>query len=209
MIAKSFSMGEALSFGWEVTKAHFLFLVGVVVLAGLIGGLPQAFAEQTRSAALSCVLGIASFVLNTIVGMGLTNIALKLADRQAPELADLFAPAPLFLNYLLAEILYSLMVGIGLVFFIVPGIILGVIFAFYGYVIVDRGAGPIEALGRSAELTKGVRMDLFLFGLLIIGINILGALALGIGLLVSVPVSMVAGAHVYRRLDAQTGPATA
>jgi hypothetical protein len=204
MTAKSFSISEALSLGWEVTKANFLFLIGVLVLAGIIGGVPQLIGDQTKSASLAFVIGIVSFVLNTIIGMGLTKISLEFVDHRTTRFGDLLAPAPLFLNYFIAELLYTVMVAVGLVFLIVPGIILAIIFGLYGYLIVDRGVGPIEALSRSAEITKGARMDLFLFGLVIIGINILGALALLIGLLVTVPVSMIAGAHVYRRLEAQT-----
>ena len=66
-----------------------------------------------------------------------------------------------------------------------------------------------HALSRSADITKGVRMDLFVFGLLIVGLNFLGLLALGVGLLVPAPISMVAGAYVYRQLDAQTNTGAA
>ena len=204
MTEKRFSMSEAIRFGWDATKANFLFLVGVIVLTGIIGGLPQAFRDRDQSVGLSCVLGLISIVLNTLISLGLTKVTLDLAERRTPQLSDLWAPAPLFLNYLIAEIIFGFMFAIGLVFFVVPGIIVAVVFGFYSYVIVDRGAGPIDALSRSAEITKGVRMDLFIFGLLILGINILGALVLLVGLFVTIPISMVAGAYVYRQLDAQT-----
>jgi uncharacterized membrane protein len=204
MTNKRFSMSEAIRFGWDATKANLLFLIGVIVLTGIIGGLPQLLSDRNQSSALSCVLSLISIILNTLIGLGLTKVTLDLAERRTPQLSDLWAPAPLFLNYLLAEIIFGVMFTIGLVFLVVPGIIVAVVFGLYAYVIVDRGAGPIEALSRSAEITKGVRMDLFIFGLLLIGINILGALVLLVGLLISVPVSMVAGAYVYRQLDAQT-----
>jgi uncharacterized membrane protein len=204
MTNKRFSMSEAIRFGWDATKANLLFLIGVIVLTGIIGGLPQLLSDRNQSSALSCVLSLISIILNTLIGLGLTKVTLDLAERRTPQLSDLWAPAPLFLNYLLAEIIFGVMFTIGLVFLVVPGIIVAVVFGLYAYVIVDRGAGPIEALSRSAEITKGVRMDLFIFGLLLIGINILGALVLLVGLLISVPISMVAGASVYRQLDAQT-----
>ena len=50
-------------------------------------------------------------------------------------------------------------------------------------------------------MTDGAKVDLFLFGLLIIGINFLGMLALMIGLFVTVPLSLIAYAHEYRRLS--------
>jgi uncharacterized membrane protein len=74
----------------------------------------------------------------------------------------------------------------------------------YGYVIVDRGLGPIDALKRSAAITHGARLALFGFAIVLMLLNIVGALALLIGLFVTIPISMVAMAYVYRKLDSQT-----
>src|SRR5690606_24140896 len=100
-----------------------------------------------------------------------------------------------------------LMVGVGLVLLIVPGVILAVVYAFYGFVIVDRGEPVLAALQRSAELTRGHRGELFLFGVVLLGLNLLGALAFGIGLLITSPVSLIAAGYVYRRLAGPTVPA--
>jgi tetratricopeptide (TPR) repeat protein len=74
-------------------------------------------------------------------------------------------------------------------------------YQYFGYLIVDRGLGPVEAIRESARVTDGTKADLFLFGLLIVGINLLGMLALMIGLFVTLPLSLIAYAHVYRRLS--------
>ena len=209
MTAKSFSMSEAINFGWEVTKSNFLFLIGVLLIAGVIGALPQLGGNRDEASALACVLGIVSFVLNTIISMGLAKITLEFVDRRSPGFGDLFAPAPLFLNFFIAELICGFMVAVGLVLFVVPGILAAIVFGFYSFLIVDRGLGPIESLSRSAEITKGARMSLFLFGLLILGINFLGFLALIIGLFVTVPISMIAWGYVFRQLEAQTTAAGA
>jgi uncharacterized membrane protein len=95
------------------------------------------------------------------------------------------------------------MVAIGFVFLIVPGIYLAVKYQFYDYLIVDKGMGPIEAIKRSGVLTEGVKWNLVLFWLALVGINILGMIALGVGLIATVPVSWLANAYVYRRLQLQ------
>jgi uncharacterized membrane protein len=63
--------------------------------------------------------------------------------------------------------------------------------------------GPAEAIKRSGVLTNGVKRNLVLFWLMLIGINILGMLALGVGLIAPVPISWLANAYVYRRLQLQ------
>lgn len=70
-----------------------------------------------------------------------------------------------------------------------------------GFLVVDRGLDPLEALHRSSVLTEGTRFRLFLFLLLCFGLNVLGALAFGVGLLFTIPATALAFAYVYRRLE--------
>ena len=83
---------------------------------------------------------------------------------------------------------------------IVPGIIWGIQYMFFSYFIIDEDLGPMEALKRSAAITEGAKWDLFLFGLLLAGINLLGALCLLVGLIATIPATMLAFAFAYRRL---------
>ena len=92
---------------------------------------------------------------------------------------------------------------------IVPGIIWAIKFQYYGYFIVDKGLGPIKALEASSELTDGIKWDLFLFGLLLFCINILGLLCLLIGSFATVPTTMLAYTFVYRKLESQLRDAQA
>ena len=92
-----------------------------------------------------------------------------------------------------------LIIGVGTLLLIVPGIIFGLMFMFYGYVMIEKGLGPIDALKESKRLTDGVRWKLFLFSLLVIGLNLLGVLALLIGVLVTMTITFIALAHLYRQ----------
>jgi len=66
--------------------------------------------------------------------------------------------------------------------------------------VVDRGLGPIEAMQESWRITKGHKWQLFLLFLALLGINLLGFLALFIGIFVTAPMTLVALAHAYRTL---------
>ncbi|MBX3187845.1 MAG: hypothetical protein KF819_12550, partial [Labilithrix sp.] len=59
---------------------------------------------------------------------------------------------------------------------------------------------PLGAFRYSSDLTRGVRWRLFLFGVLLAALNVVGAFLLGVGLIVTIPISAFAMAHVYRRL---------
>lgn len=207
MATQKFSIGEAIEFGWNITKFNLGFFIVLLIIAGLILIIPGTFSQLTRHNApgLSIILSIGSFVLQLIIGMGLIRIALRFYDNEKAEFSDLFCCLHLFFKYLLGSILYGLIVSAGMILLIIPGIIWAIKFYFFGYLIVDKGLGPIEALKRSSAITDGVKWDLLLFGLLIFGINLIGAIPFFLGWFVTIPIAMVATAFVYRKLLSEMG----
>lgn len=91
---------------------------------------------------------------------------------------------------LLAAIIGLFAVGAGLALFVVPGLVLGTLFAFTHPYIATERVNAVEAMKRSLELTRGDRLRVF--GVLVAivcifyGISVFGALALGV--FASVPV---------------------
>ena len=206
MRIQKFSKSEAIRFGWNTMKSNLGFFVGLLIIAGLIYYLPGIIAELLKEKApiISFIITITSWVLSLVIQMGLIKIALRFSNNEKGEFADLFSCFPLFFKYLFASLLYGLIVIGGIILLIIPGIIWGIKFQFFSYFIVDKGLGPIEALKRSSTITKGAKWDLFLFGLLVWLINLLGALCLLVGLFATIPTTGVAMAFVYHKLLAQT-----
>src|SRR5581483_10241008 len=95
-----------------------------------------------------------------------------------------------FLPYLLTSILFALIVAGGLVLLIVPGVVWMLQFGFATFVSVDRCLDPIGCLRASSQLTRGVKGRLLGFVLAAIALNLLGCLALGVGLLFTVPMTL-------------------
>jgi uncharacterized membrane protein len=209
MTTKAFSKGEAIRFGWDAMKTHLGFFIGLLVVALVITLIPEIPRSMTAEEApiLSFLFGIVASIVQMILGMGLITVSLKVVDMTKPDLGDLFSRANLFFKYLGGSILFGLITLGGLILLIVPGIVWALKFQFFSYFIIDKGLGPIEALKKSAAITMGAKWNLLLFALLVTGINMLGALALLIGLFATIPTSMVAYAFVYRRLLARTDAA--
>jgi uncharacterized membrane protein len=185
-----------------------IFFLLVFIISAVASGMFQGAQEATKKAApfISLLFALAGLFVSNVLTIGTTKIALKFTDGQKPELADLFTGYPLFFKFFFATLLFVLIVAAGLILLIVPGIMWAVRFSQFGYLVVDKGLGPTESLRKSAEITQGARWHLFLFGLILLGVNLLGLLALVIGLLWAVPTSMVATAYVYRTLLAQPAP---
>jgi len=209
MSVKKFSIDEAIRFGWETTKNNLGFFVGLMIVMGLIHIIPTIIVEavKEKSAFLGIIFSIANCVLVIVVSLGLVRISLDFCDGKKmtfeEALANLFGQYRLFFKALFASIVYNLAVGIGLIFLIIPGIIFGIKLGFFEYFIVDKKAEAMKSLRMSSELTKGVRWNLFIFWILLAIINLVGAACLLIGLLVTIPTTMIAMAYVYRKLLAQ------
>lgn len=215
MDKKDFSVEEALQYGWNIMKDNIWFFVGMLIVAWALAGVPHIIANilQRESIGLSFFFRIIGWVADIIVSIGLITIALKFLDKQEPKFEDLFSFKPYFWKYLGASILTGLIVWIGFLLLIVPGIYWALKFQFFGYFVVGQGRDPVEAMRMSSRITHTVKWKLFGFGLVLALINVVGAICLFIGLFVTVPVTLLAYSSVYRKLleqteSAQAGPAT-
>lgn len=201
MIPQKFSKKEAISFGWQTMKDNFWFFVVLLTIIALIIAMPEIILHFVKDILVLVIfINIVSVILSLIIDLGLYKISLKFYDKEKVKLSDLFACWPLLFKYLIATILYILIVTGGSILLIVPGIIWGIKYQFYGYLIVDKGLRPIAALKKSGQITKGAKWNLFLLGLLFAGITILGILILIIGLFAALPTILIASAFVYRKL---------
>lgn len=198
---RTFSKKQALVIGWERFKQHPWFLVGLFLITSAVSILSGYVVEQTGSTgSVAVILSLLDFAIQTFIGMGLTLILLRVYDGVHTDYGDLFEPVHLFWKYLAMTILVLAVVLVGLVLFVVPGIIAGIALSFAAYLVIDKGLGPVEAIRESMRITEGHRWNLFIFALILIAINILGLLAFGVGLLITIPVTAIAVVHVYRWL---------
>lgn len=72
-------------------------------------------------------------------------------------------------------------------------------FAMVRFAIID-GAGVLESLRLSTRLMQGNKWQLLGFVVVAVALNIVGALCLLVGLLVTIPITVLAYAHIYQKL---------
>ena len=197
---KSFSKTEAFVVAWDRFIERPFFIIGLFVLTTFISVITGLIADEIGDGIIGASINIVDFAIQIIIGMGSTLILLRVYDQVETDYTDLFEPIRLFWKYLAATLLVLLVTVFGLILFIVPGIVAGIALLFVTYLIIDRDLGPVEAMKESLHITNGHRWNIILFLLLILALNIVGALFLGVGLLVTIPVSALALVHVYRWL---------
>jgi uncharacterized membrane protein len=211
----AFSIGDCIRFGWETFKKRPGILIGAFLLTALIPSIPSLLvpgpeivpgAPPPPPSGAQMVASLVSIVLSLFVTLGATTFALRAHDDiEGVRLADLWNPQP-FWRFLGAELLTGIIVFIGFLLLVVPGIIAAIGLGFAPYSVIDRGKGPVEALKDSWHITKGHKGQLLLFGVTLLGLNLLGVIALVVGLLVTIPMTWLAVTHAYRALRAQAQP---
>ena len=203
MSDKKFSKEQAIRFGWDKMKNNLgffiVYLIVVFILEGFFNFFATTFNESLSS--LSLLFSLGSWIVSIVSSIFIIKIGLKLYDNLKIGSYDFLSfTTSLFFKFLLGYVLYMLLVGVGFLLLVVPGIYLAIRFQFVQYLIVDKNMDVMDAFKESSKMTDGQKWNLFLLMLLFIGINIIGALALGIGLLITIPIVIVAQAYVYKKL---------
>jgi uncharacterized membrane protein len=147
------------------------------------------------------VLGaVASLAVSTPLLMGNFIVSAKLLQGQTPEFRDFFTGFQYYLPLLLLSLVTGLFIGIGTILLIIPGIYLAVAYLFAAYLVVDRRLDFWPAMELSRLTVNPRWFGYCAFALLLALLNLAGAIALGVGLLVTIPLSFCAVTAAYADL---------
>ena len=89
---------------------------------------------------------------------------------------------------------------IPLLIIFIPFVYISLRLQFYDYYLVDEESGIIDAVKKSAAITKGYVMELFLLGTVMSIIVLISIIPLGAGLLISIPLATMVNTYVYEKL---------
>ena len=155
----------------------------------------NSFTAYSRPSALHTIL---SNLLSLFLSLGLTRIGLNLVSGKEFSVAMLFGGGRKMVTAFIGSLLYMVVVGVGLILLIVPGIYLALKYGQFMFAIVDRELGVLESFKYSASITTNNKGNLALLWLLMILVILAGFLALVLGLIVAIPVIWIAWVVAYR-----------
>lgn len=142
-----------------------------------------------------------SVPFNIICGGPLTAgffiVAFQLIKKQPTQFGDYFKGFNYFVPLVLANILVSILIAIGSALLVLPGLYLAVAYVFTVPIILDRRVNFWQAMESGRKIVTKKWFSFFWFILVLVFINLLGVIMLGIGLLVTIPLSFCAIAVAY------------
>ncbi|MEZ5351896.1 MAG: zinc-ribbon domain-containing protein [Bryobacteraceae bacterium] len=147
------------------------------------------------------MVAVSSFVPLLLQGAfvaGLHIMCMKKLLHGRTEVGDLFKGFNYFVPTLIVTILVGIFVFLGMLACIVPAFVVGAIYLFPYIFIVDQKLEFWPAMEASHKIVKQDYFGFTLFLLALIGLQILGALACIIGVLITLPVMYAAITIAYR-----------
>lgn len=188
---QSLPLGDYFRTGWELFKQYpggFIgFFLIYMVIALILHLIP--------------ILGwLLFFAVSPALIIGNFIVSAKLLQRQTPGFRDFFAGFHFFLPLFLLSLVTAILIAIGLALLIIPGIYLIVAYLFASCLVIDRRLDFWPAMELSRRTVNPLWFGIFTFVLLLTVINLVGALFMGLGLLVTVPLSYCALTAAYADL---------
>lgn len=144
----------------NVSQFMWILLVPVILtfIASLLG--PTPVEESLRIGYtpayifMSIVSGVVNMFMTIAIILAIQNNGLKAIDAYKQS-------APFFFRYLGMSILMSMILFVGFLLLIVPGVIMSIWFAFSSFVLVLEREGVVESLKKSREYVRGRWLPVF------------------------------------------------
>jgi hypothetical protein len=164
---------------FEVYRAQFTLIVPAAIIVFLPVAILTAVTQGSVAGQLIGAIAsiVATYWLQGMVVQAVRDIRDGKRDFTIPALFG--SVTPVLGSLILAGVLASIGVMIGLVLLIVPGLFLLTIWAVIAPVIVLEQRPAMEAFGRSRELVKGNGWQVFGVIVVVFLVNAVGALLLG------------------------------
>lgn len=177
----------SLSGKWSASALVTLVLLASLVLCAALQG-------------ISVLLYYAAFLFGvSMISVGSQWVFLHVARGGDPSVGGMFAPFKNYVRILTAYVLSTLAMAIGLMLFIVPGIILSLGFSMTFFILRDDAeVSAIGAMKRSWAMMRGHKWEYLLLMLSFLGWALLAVITV-VGILWLIPYVQTAAAEFYVR----------
>jgi len=177
--------------GWEMFKGHVGEFVGFTLLV---------FAISLASIKLETFGSLIFSALAAPLYAGYSIAAFRILTGKSLQFSDFFRGFNYFLPLFLAGLASGIIVSIGFMLLIIPGIYLAIGYMLATFLIIDYRMEFWQAMETSRKIVTKNWFAFFVLAIVLALINLLGTLALGVGLLISAPVTACAAAIAYKEI---------
>jgi hypothetical protein len=200
-------VGACIRAAWEIFKREWVILVAMYFVYTILTAGPDWTFNRVlgKDHPLSITIRFGAAVFSMLLYPGFIVAGLKAVRGARVEFTDLFAGFQRLGAVLAWSIVGGILTGVATLLLVLPGIIVALGLSQAGYLVFDRGMGGVDGLRASWKLMTGYRWTFFVLMLALIGINILGFMALCVGYFVTAPLTAIALAVFHEWLRQWNG----
>lgn len=189
----NFDIGGLIQKSWQIVQKNAAVLIGGIIVILLV--------EFGANSVLGLfhLAGVAHLIIGGPLSLGYYAIALRAVRGESLDFPQLFDGFNRFLPAFLANLGFSI-AGFGWVLCIVPGFLAYTVLCLTYFYMYDQKQDAIPAFQSSYNAVMRSFGAWAILYLVFCALNIAGALACGVGLFISAPVSVVMIALAYEQV---------
>ncbi|MFC2125727.1 glycerophosphoryl diester phosphodiesterase membrane domain-containing protein [Bacteroidota bacterium] len=203
------TIGGSFKYGWQQMWKYFLYLFLISIIVA-IAEFPMFTFNihddhnliSTPLLVILSIMGVAyGLLLLPVINYGADLLFLRAIRNEEVRIKEMFDGFNNYLNIILAHLLTVAVIGLGFVFFIIPGIIIACRLVFVPYLVMDKKLDAIPAVEKSWQMTRGHGWKIFGMALLSILLFILGFILMFVGAVFAVIWIGTAFTSLYHAID--------
>jgi hypothetical protein len=214
-----FAIGELLGEAWQRVKGTKGIIIGgflvfyavMFVVSFVLGGMLGIFGALSESPAAvmvgELVIGVLASALAYPFMAGINMIGIRRAADQPISFNEIFSHFGRTLPLVITAVVMMLLIYLGMFLLIIPGLYLAIAYMLAIPLVVERGLSPWQALEASRKAISQHWFKTFGLFLLLGLITLVSAIPLGIGLVWSIPLFVIAMGVLYRTIFGVLPPA--
>ena len=205
-----FQLSDVLSEGWQKSKGIKRYVLGagiimyvvmfaVIMLLGFLMVPTTGSAEPSAGAMLvQLVMQIVIMAITLPFMAGVFIVCMKRLQGQAVEFGDVFSAFGKTGKLVITAVLMNIMIFIGFLLLVIPGIYLSIAYVLAIPLIVDRDMSPWDAMETSRKAVTKHWFKFLLFMIVMPLIMVISMIPLGLGLIWTIPMMALAFTVIYR-----------
>ena len=190
----------------EILKGKYKNVMLPFLLATLLIGFTQqqelyTYGYEDHGLSYVFTIGSIALFIQGPINIGLATYSLSIANEEDYSYGQIATGFKYFFKALFLYLMFGISFLIGLIFLIIPGVIIALMFSQIFYIMAeDPQIGMNDAFKKSASLMKNKKFQFFGLGIRYFGLFILGIFTLGIWWLWLIPQMYVSFAIFYKEL---------
>lgn len=200
-----FTISDVFKTAWRCTKEQIWVLAGLYIGYIILSMIIALFAMPAQSSITGqIIVNLITLIFTSAFYLGYYKNMFQALDGEEPQFSAYGQQSRKIFTFIIATLIYIIIILLGFALFIVPGFYLMLRLQFASAFIVEEDSGIIESLKRSWEITKGQGMQLFLLFLVMMLVFLVGFILVVVGIFVAIPVVYMMYCYTFRKLNALT-----